>query len=173
MDWIDERPKRKFRAKNPDQKKKLILVTDAAVFAARDKKNQPKQEFSAKIVEQLKESRHADALFFVCLSPAWEIFREPLEASGLNVVIFRLMLDKIGDTMVRLRRELQSNGVKFKPIRNPRTVSHLVIDRFIRDDSCLVVHADGTEYGKLSIQPDKELTFMDKARARKRKSAWV
>jgi hypothetical protein len=129
-----------------------------------------KKEFSAATLSAL-HAAHPDTIFVVCVGQDWQEFWEILEKppEGMDVRLFRLDEDAAGETSARLRAMLVGLGVRFKPIRNPRTVSYLNIHKFILDDTCCVVGRD--EYEKLGIDPDKELTFQDMANKRAR-SAW-
>jgi hypothetical protein len=82
--------------------------------------------------------------------------------------IFRMKDGAVGETTVRLKNMLLELGVKFRPIRNARAMSYLNIDKFARG-GLTVIRSD--DYDKIGITPEKEVTFQDLVKKRRR-SAW-
>lgn len=146
----------------------ILLIASGEFFLQRDKKMEPKKEFAPKVLEALVAqqkslpSRHV----VVCLHESQDWMRPYLESAGVE--IFRVKDGQLGETMVRLKARLQKLGVKFRPIRNSRAVSYLNIDRFAMG-KLRVIRPD--DYEGAGIEPEKEVTFLDMAKKRRR-DAW-
>ena len=148
---------------------KIIFVSNAALFAQRGKKMEVKKEFSQGILDQLVAKYPSDT-FIVCTDGSYSVFDEYLEnaKSRIDLRTFKISENSLGETTTRLIALLKGLGVRFKRIRNPRSVHYRTIYKFIDDDNFLYVEA--SDYDLLGISPDKELTFNDMAKKRERAS---
>jgi hypothetical protein len=144
----------------------VVLVTDAKFFARRDKDNIPIEEFSQRTWDGLF-ANCAEHRIVICIADEDSWIRDHVQP-GDRWEFFRIKYDSIGETTIRLRVVLSDLGLQFRPIRNPRTVSFLNIQKFVVGDFTLL----GTDdHEKVGLAPDKDLSFQDLANLR-RKSAW-
>ena len=168
--FVDDRPRRALVEGLPviseEAPQKVTLITSPMFFLQRDKNWMPRVgEFAETVLEGLLAKR-PEGVVMVVLHTSTEWMRERMEAAG-----FRIFLVKEGEaseTTIRLKQTLLDLGIRFRPIRNTRTVSYLNIHKFARNN-LVAVGAD--DYATLGIEPEKEITFQDMVKKRARK-AW-
>ena len=147
---------------------RVLFISNAAFFAQRGKKMETKKEFSEDVLTQLTEKFRGDTVI-VAMDPAWDIFEKPLEDADFDLRIFKHSVGSVGETTQRLIALLKGLGIRLKRIRNIRTVAPQAIYRFVDDEN--FIYLEGSDYEKMGIDPDKELTFQDMAKKRER-SSW-
>lgn len=172
VDFMMDKPRRRglAAAVKEEAGTEIYLISSAEFFSFRSKDMTPTGEFSQAIVDQLL-AKYPLATFVVYCTPSCAPIRAALDAlQNPCIRTFESDPQNVGDTAVKLKSFLTSLGVRFKPIRNPRTVSVLNISRFVVGGTLQCITRD--DYDKLGIEPDKELTFADMAKQR-RKNAWL
>ena len=149
----------------------VVLIASGDFFLQRDKKMEPREgEFASKVLEALtaqqREQPQARAIV-VCLHDQQKWMKPHLE--GIPFLrVFRMKDGAVGETTVRLKNMLIELGVKFRPTRNARAMSYLNLDKFARGGLTMIRSDD---YDKIGIEPEKEVTFQDLVKKRRR-SAW-
>lgn len=175
--FLDDRPRRiSVASQVTTSENRVFLIHSPNFFAQRGKKMEPLPEFSDKVFEDLVSQDKGDTYIVLLdtrkLTEVETIVKELKKrcSSNVDLRIFEMNMLQIGDTISRLKNLLQGIGLRFTPIRNPRTVSPLNIYKFVQGDRMVVVKDD--DYAKFGIEPDKELTFQDMVKRRKQ-SAWL
>jgi hypothetical protein len=174
VDFVQDRRRRLTTPQAPAMKVsgRVYLILSANFFAKRGKKMEPTAEFSDTVLQELSKRDNGDTYVVLYGDEAPASLLTALEAKKgtLDVRLFQLDAKQVGDTMLKLKKLLQDLGLKFSPVREIRTVSHINISKFVQGDRLVTIASD--DYKKFGFDPDKELTFQDKVERRKR-AAWV
>lgn len=141
--------------------KKLLIVTLPAFFAQRDIKNQVKGTPSVRVMEQIKEK--FDTVLVFISAKDLESHRDYF--AGVDTCV--IDATAVTESLERLTRKLMDDyGVEAAFPKNNRTVSWLNIGKYIYDKRVTVVGQN--DHAVIGIDPDKEFSFQEMRRQRRR-----
>ncbi len=169
-DLLNDYPLRRS-LKTKAESRVVFFITDLDIFMKRDERMKVKPaEVSPVIIDALK-AKWPGATYVVILTP--EQANHPAVSIGShgldNFHKYVVNPNQVGETTAGLIKFLKDLRIEFTPIRNPRTVSYLNIDKFIKSPKLTKIEAN--DYDKLGIEPDKDPSFQDLAKKRLR-DAW-
>lgn len=170
----DSAPRRKLSGVKPtsNNKQSVYLILSPVFFSRRGKQMEPLDEFSEEVYSNLVDGDKGST--YIILHKQEDlpsvVLQNLVKKDGLDMRFFEIDSAQVGDTISRLKNLLQSLGLRLCPMRNPRTVSPLNIQKFVQGDRLTTVKDD--DYAIFGIAPDKELTFQDMVKKRKQ-SSWL
>jgi len=170
-DLLNERPKRKILGNPISNSSDVVYFVSTSLFMKRGKKMEVTNEISTDTISALS-TLYPNSIFLIMALPANKELAERIYSSkgSLDIRIFNVDETNIRDTNLRLKKALEGLGLQLFHIKNPRTVSYLNIHKFVVDSKLVRIEPD--DYASLKISPEKEATFEDLARVR-RKKAWI
>jgi hypothetical protein len=152
---------------------KRILVADPMLFARRDKNNRINRiglEWSELMLQQAS-SQWDEILIFCAAEVELYQLQDKIKDMNLSNIIITFFPAKSTEAITNMVKDcLIQRGAQIKQTRNPREITYLNLNKYIRSPN--IVFAKANDHHLAKIELDKPKSFKELQDERKSRAKW-